>query len=113
MCGRFSVARSAGVAVIVTISVVVTPLGDRLFSCSGRCNSRYVDEDVSFRVTGVRLKGSRTDHLDPREHGRSEYDFAVTGFRAYGKSVIVDNCEVFGWTSAGFIPGTKSTPTRG
>jgi hypothetical protein len=70
-------------------------------------------EDVSFRVTGVRLKGSRTDRFDPREHGRSEYDFAVTGFRAYGQSVIVDNCEVFGWTSAGFIPGTKSTPTRG
>jgi hypothetical protein len=71
------------------------------------------NENVEFRVTGVRLKGPRTDYFDPRKHGRSEYDFAVTGFRAYGKSVIVDNCEVFGWTAAGFIPGTKSTPTRG
>jgi hypothetical protein len=70
-------------------------------------------ENVGFRVTGVRLKGPRTDYFDPRTHGRSEYDFAVTGFRAYGKSVVVDNCEVFGWTAAGFIPGTKSTPTRG
>jgi hypothetical protein len=71
------------------------------------------NEQVGFRVTGVRLKGPRMDYFDPREHGRSEYDFAVTGFRAYGNSVIVDNCEVFGWTNAGFVPGTKSTPTRG
>ena len=71
------------------------------------------NSDVNFRVTGVRLKGPRTDRFDPREHGRSEYDFAVTGFRAYGSSVIVDNCEVFGWTAAGFIPGTKETPTQG
>jgi hypothetical protein len=27
--------------------------------------------------------------------------------------VIVDNCEVFGWTAAGFIPGTKETATQG
>jgi hypothetical protein len=71
------------------------------------------NDDVSFRVTGLRLKGPRTDYFDPVAFGRDTYDYAVTGFRPYGKSVVVDNCEVFGWTAAGFIPGTKETPTQG
>ncbi|WP_248911064.1 hypothetical protein [Halocatena marina] len=68
---------------------------------------------VHFRVTGVRLKGPRTDHFDPVAQGRSLHDYTVTGFRAYGRSIIVDNCEVFGWTNAAFIPGTKDTQTQG
>lgn len=68
---------------------------------------------VHFRVTGVRLKGPRTDYFDPVARGRSTYDYDVTGFRAYGESVIVDHCEVFGWTGAGFVPGTNETPTQG
>jgi hypothetical protein len=71
------------------------------------------NENVSFRVTGIRLKGPRTDYFDPKKHGRGTYDYATTAFRPYGKSVIVDNCEVFGWTAAGFIPGTKETATQG
>lgn len=51
--------------------------------------------------------------VDPILFGRSIFDDAVAGFRAYGKSVVVDNCEVFGWTNAAFIPGTKETPTQG
>lgn len=71
------------------------------------------NSDVHFRVTGVRLQGPRTEYFDPLAVGRSLYDFAVTGFRAYGKSVVVDNCELFGWTNAAFIPGTNQTPTQG
>jgi hypothetical protein len=41
-------------------------------------------EAVSFRVTGIRLKGPRTDYFDPKAFGRGTYDYAVTGFRPYG-----------------------------
>lgn len=69
--------------------------------------------DVHLRVTGIRLKGPRTDYFDPYKLGRSHRDYATTGIRATGKSIIVDNCEIFGWTNAGLIPGTKETPTQG
>lgn len=73
----------------------------------------FVAEHGNLRVTGVRLKGPRTDNFDPIHYGRSTYDYAVTGFRAQGKSVIVDNCEAFGWTGAAFIPGAKTAQTQG
>ncbi len=69
--------------------------------------------DVHFRMSGVRFKGPRTDYFDPEDHGRDHRDYSVTGVRAYGKSLIIDNCEVFGWTNAGFVPGTSQTPTQG
>lgn len=71
------------------------------------------NKNVHFRVTGVRLKGPRMNYFDPVSRGRNLSDYSVTGFRAYGKSLIVDHCEVMGWTNAAFVPGTDETATQG
>jgi hypothetical protein len=72
-------------------------------------------KDGGLRVTGVRVKGPRTDIFDPRESGEDPDDYAAMCFHAYGKYLVVDNCEVFGWTFAGFAPGSGDpyVPTPG
>lgn len=73
----------------------------------------FKNTEGGFRLTGVRLQGPRMDYFDPGTSDEVIYDYSAVGFRAYGPSVIVDNCEVFGWTGAGFTPGTRDLPTRG
>src|SRR5699024_8271800 len=40
-------------------------------------------------------------------------DYASLGFQLQGQTAIVDNCEVFGWTFAGFALGARNKQTRG
>lgn len=76
-------------------------------------NPIFVHSKGRLRVTGLRLQGPRTDHFDPWKAGESHEDYSSSGFKTTGATVIVDNCEVFGWTFAGFSIGAQQTPTSG
>lgn len=73
----------------------------------------FINDTGGFRITGIRLKGPRTDYFDPWDWGADEADYASVAFQLQGQTAIIDNCEVFGWTFAGFTLGSKSKLTRG
>jgi hypothetical protein len=73
-----------------------------VFRAKGRC-----------RVTGIRLKGPRTEYFDPGNTKPEIYAHAATGVLFEGETAIVDNCELFGWTAQGLSLGTKGTQTQG
>lgn len=52
----------------------------------------------SVRITGFQLQGPRSDRFDPNS---PENPPQSTGVRLEGGGCEVDNCEVFGWTTAG------------
>lgn len=66
----------------------------------------------TLRFTGIRLQGPRTDVFDPRKQSQPAATYYAAGFRIAPDSVVIDNCEVFGWTNAGFLLGSQEVPTQ-
>ncbi|MFC7193177.1 hypothetical protein ACFQL7_27600 [Halocatena marina] len=64
-----------------------------------------------IRISGIRLKGPRTDVFDPRKKPKPASAYYSAGFRLAPKKVLIDNCEVVGWTNAGFLLGSKQVQT--
>jgi hypothetical protein len=64
-----------------------------------------------IRLSGIRLKGPRTDVFDPRKMPNPAEHYYAAGFRLHPKRVIIDNCEVLGWTNAGALIGAKEMAT--
>jgi hypothetical protein len=77
---------------------------------NGHFTTRSTGEGY-IRLSGIRLRGPRTDYFDPRKQAKPESYYYAAGFRLFPQRAIVDNCEVFGWTNAGLLFGTKDTPT--
>lgn len=73
----------------------------------------FINKSGGCRITGLRLKGPRTDYFDPWLWGKSLRAYSALGFNLQGQTAIVDNCEVTGWTFAGFALGSRKQPTRG
>lgn len=73
----------------------------------------FYQDSSGCRITGLRLKGPRTDYFEPRKSGKDEDDYSALGFKLRGKTAIVDHCEVLGWTFAGIALGTRTQQTRG
>lgn len=65
------------------------------------------------RVTGIRLRGPRTDHFDPREECDDETDAHSCGLHLFGDTGEVENCELFGWPHAALAFGARGYPTVG
>lgn len=71
----------------------------------------FVVPEGSCRVTGIRLIGPQKAYIDPPYENL--YDYAASGIHFEGKSAIVDNCELAGWTSYAIGLGTTGpTPSE-
>lgn len=79
-----------------------------MIKTDGYDNGIFINVDAGCRITGLRLKGPRMDNFDPWDWGADEHDYSALGFKLRGKTAIVDHCEVYGWTFAAFVPGTRS-----
>lgn len=68
---------------------------------------------AGVRVTGLRLRGPRTDYFDPREEAGDEEDAYSCGLHLFGDAPEIDNCELFGWPHAAIAFGARGQPTAG
>ncbi|RRJ30994.1 hypothetical protein [Halocatena pleomorpha] len=68
---------------------------------------------ASVRVTGLRLRGPRTDYFDPREEFSDATAAYSCGLHLFGDTAEVDNCELFGWPHAAIAFGARDQPTEG
>lgn len=84
-----------------------------MIKTDGYDNGLFVHDEGSFRVTGLQVKGPRTDYFDPWDTGEEIYDYAAMAFQLGGQAAIVDNCEMFGWTFAAITVGKRSQATWG
>ncbi len=67
----------------------------------------------SVRVTGLRLRGPRTDYFDPREEFDEKEEAYSCGLHLFGDTAEVDNCELFGWPHAAIAFGAREYATEG
>jgi hypothetical protein len=68
---------------------------------------------TGVRVTGVRLRGPRTDYFDPREECDEEEDAHSCGLHLFGDTAEIENCELFGWPHAAIAFGARGYSTVG
>lgn len=84
-----------------------------LIKTDGYDNGLFIHDEGSFRVTGLRVKGPRTDYFDPWDTGDDIYSYAAQAFHLNGQIAIIDNCEMFGWTFAAITVGSRERATWG
>ncbi|UPM42915.1 hypothetical protein [Halocatena salina] len=84
-----------------------------LIKTDGYDKGIFINDTGGCRITGLRLKGPRTDNFEPWQNNKDEEDFAALGFNFQGQTAIVDHCEVFGWTFAGIALGAETKYTQG
>lgn len=84
-----------------------------LITCDFLFNGIFEHTEGDVRVTGLRAKGSQTSFWDPPGPGYMANQFASAPFRLEGDRAYVDHCELFGWSNAAVLLGSRSTPTSG
>ena len=60
------------------------------------------------RLSGIRLRGPRTEYFDPDHTAPGFKDLIAAGIGFVGDDGEVDNCEIFGWTHAGVNVGSRT-----
>lgn len=113
MTGEFLVPVASNVTIASSRSLGSTKQPSGLIKTTGYDTPVFEHTTGRLRVTGLRLKGPRTDHFDPWKAGESHEDYSACAFKTSGATAIIDNCEVFGWTFAGFSIGAQKSPTSG
>lgn len=68
---------------------------------------------AGVRITGLRLRGPRTDYFDPREEFSDATAAYSCGLHLFGDTAEVDNCELFGWPHAAIAFGAREHSTDG
>ncbi len=76
-----------------------------LLRCDTVGSTAFYSEADGIRITGLRVRGPRTDFFDPGS-SRAAHDSAV-GFRLLRGRFVVDNCELFGWTETPLVFGDE------
>ena len=65
--------------------------------CDGSPESLFVADGTRTRLTGLRIEGPEKRNLDWPGYNSGKIH---TGLSATGRTVVVDNCELWGWTRA-------------
>jgi hypothetical protein len=71
----------------------------------------FESRESRIRITGLRVKGPRTEYFDPREKSQPSSAYYSRGFELFGDRIEIDHCELFGWTSAAVSLGARNAPT--
>jgi hypothetical protein len=111
MTGEFGILVAPNVT--IASNGVVNPKTCGMIKSDSYDEGIFINDTGGCRITGIRLKGPRMDYFDPWNWGADEEDYSSVAFQLQGKTAIIDNCEVFGWTFAGFTLGAKNKLTRG
>lgn len=73
-------------------------------------STAFYSEADDVRITGLRVRGPRTDFFDPGSSGAA-HDSTV-GFRLLRGRFVVDNCELFGWTESPLVFGDEGIDAK-
>lgn len=84
-----------------------------LITCDFLFNGVFEQSEGDVRITGLRVRGPRTSFWDPPGSGFMANQFGSAPFRLEGNRAFVDHCEIFGWTNAAVLLGSRSTATSG
>ncbi|WP_330630930.1 right-handed parallel beta-helix repeat-containing protein [Halocatena halophila] len=106
---------------LTSAETIHLPAGVTLASGRGRSDGALVFTDdhqrwlfrsraPDVRVTGLRIRGPRTEQFDPRERPRAAEQYYSCGLHLFGTDPRVDNCELWGWPHAAIAFGAKDHP---